>query len=67
MPGFNALAGYRSFLTDDQRLALAVEYTYQRADLSFSHVFDPSLGLGTGLRGTYESHAVTVGLSYHFQ
>ena len=66
VPGFNALAGYRSFLTDDRRLALAVEYTYQRAQLNFSNVFDSSLGLGTGLGGTYEAHAMTVGMSYHF-
>jgi opacity protein-like surface antigen len=67
VPGFNALAGYRSFLTDDRRLALAVEYTYQRANLSFSNVLDPSLGLGSGLSGIYEAHGVTAGLSYHFQ
>jgi opacity protein-like surface antigen len=66
VPGFNAVAGYRSFLTDDRRLALAVEYNYQRARFSFSDVFDPTLGIGTGLQGDYEAHAVTVGLSYHF-
>lgn len=67
VPGFNAIAGYRSFLTDDKRLALVVEYNYQRARLSFSNVLDPSLGLGTGLRGDYEAHAVLFGLSYHFK
>jgi len=67
VPGFNALAGYRSFLTDDKRLALMVEYNYQRAQLSFDHGLDPSVGLGTGLRGTYEAHTIMVGLSYHFQ
>jgi len=66
VPGFNALAGYRSFLTDDRRLALVVEYNYQRARLNFSNVFDPSVGLGTGLRGDYEAHTMMVGLSYHF-
>jgi opacity protein-like surface antigen len=67
VPGFNALAGYRSFLTDDGRLALTVEYTYQRANLSLSNVLNPSLGLGSGLSGIYEAHGVTAGLSYHFQ
>lgn len=66
VPGFNALAGYRSFLTDDKKLALVVEYNYQRARLNFSNVFDPSVGLGTGLRGDYEAHTMMVGLSYHF-
>lgn len=66
VPGLNALAGYRSFLTDDKRLALVMEYNYQRAKLSFSNVFDPSVGLGTGLRGDYEAHLMMVGLSYHF-
>lgn len=66
VPGFNAVAGYRSFLTDDRRLALAVEYNYQRARFSFSDVFDPTLGIGTGLQGNHEAHAVMVGLSYHF-
>lgn len=66
VPGFNAIAGYRSFLTDDRRLALVVEYNYQRARLSFSNVFDPSIGIGTGLRGDYEAHAMMFGLSYHF-
>lgn len=66
VPGFNALAGYRSFLTDDKRLALMVEYNYQWAQLSFNNVLDPSLGLGTGLRGDYEAHTMMFGLSYHF-
>lgn len=66
IPGFNAVAGYRSFLTDDRRLALAVEYNYQRARFSFNDVFNPTLGIGTGLQGDYEAHAMTVGLSYHF-
>lgn len=67
IPGFNAVAGYRSFLTDDKRLALAVEYNYQRARFSFNNVFNPALGIGTGLSGDYEAHAVTAGLSYHFR
>lgn len=66
VPGLNALAGYRSYLTDDKRLALVVEYNYQRARLSFSNVLDPSVGLGTGLRGDYEAHTMLFGLSYHF-
>jgi opacity protein-like surface antigen len=66
VPGLNVVAGYRSFLTDDRRIAMAVEYNYQRATFSFRDVFDPGLGIGTGLRGDYEAHAVTVGLSYHF-
>lgn len=66
LPGFNALAGYRSFLTDDKKLALVDEYNYQRARLNFSNVLDPSLGLGTGLRGDYEAHTMMFGLSYHF-
>ncbi len=65
--GFTALAGYRYFVTDDRRVALGVEYTYERANFSFDNVLDPSLGLGTGLNGDYEAHAVTAGLSYHFQ
>lgn len=67
VPGFNAIAGYRSFLTDDRRLALVVEYNYQRARLNFNNVLDPSLGLGTELRGTYEAHTMMFGLSYHLQ
>lgn len=66
VPGFNAVAGYRSFLTNDRRLALLVEYNYQRAKLNFNNVFDPSVGIGTGLRGDYEAHQIMFGLSYHF-
>jgi opacity protein-like surface antigen len=63
--GLNVMAGYRSFLTDDRPVALAVEYNYQHAAFSFRDVFDSVLGIGTGLKGDYEAHAVAVGLSYH--
>ncbi|GKS59796.1 hypothetical protein YTPLAS18_33230 [Nitrospira sp.] len=66
-PGFHALAGYRSYLTEDRRVALVVEYNYQYARLSFDNVLDPALGLGTGLKADYQAHAVTFGLSYHFR
>lgn len=66
VPGFNALAEYRSFLTDDKKLALGVEYHYQRGRLSVSNGLDPSLGLGTSLRGEYAAHTMMVGVSYHF-
>lgn len=67
VPGFSALAGYRYFLTKDRRMALGVEYTYERARLSFDNVLNPSLGIGTGISGDYEAHAVMGGLSYHFR
>lgn len=54
-------------LAFDRPSLRVVEYTYQRAHVSFSNALDLSLGLGTSLRGTCEAHAVTVGLSSHFQ
>ncbi len=65
-PGFNALAGYRSYFTKDKNCALFVEWKYNRARLSFDNVIDPTLGLGRGLKGDYEAHQILVGLSYHF-
>lgn len=67
VPGFSALAGYRYFVTKDRRMAFGVEYTYERARLSFDNVLNPSLGIGTGISGDYEAHAVIGGLSYHFR
>lgn len=36
LPELNVVEGYRSFLTDDRRLALGVEYVYQRATIQLS-------------------------------
>jgi hypothetical protein len=63
---FNALAGCRSFLTDDKKLALVVEYNNQRARLSFSNLLDPRLGSGARLSGNYEANARMSGVAYYF-
>lgn len=66
-PGFNALAGYRSYFTKDKNSALFVEYKYNRARFAFDNVIDPNIGIGRGFKGDYEAHQLVFGLSYHFQ
>ncbi len=65
VPGLNALAGFRSFFS--KNTALFVEYKYNRAHFNFSNSLDPSQGVGTGLKGDYEAHAMMFGLAYHFE
>jgi hypothetical protein len=58
-------ARWRSFFTMNQH-ALS-NYKYNRAHFNFSNSLDPSQGVGTGLKGDHEAHAMVVGLAYHFQ
>ncbi len=65
-PGFNALAGYRSYFTKDKDSALFVEWKYNWARLNFDNVIDPNIGIGRGFKGDYEAHQLVFGLSFTF-
>jgi opacity protein-like surface antigen len=59
VPGFNALAGLRYYLTD--RIAMFTEYKYNRATFNFVGVS----GLG-GFQGVYSVNHIVGGISYHY-
>jgi opacity protein-like surface antigen len=65
VPGLNALAGARYFITKD--VALFGEYKYSRASFEFSQAISIA-GLGTtALKGDYSSNLFVVGLTGHFK
>ena len=59
VPGFNALAGVRYYLTD--RIAMFTEYKYNRATFHFAGV----QGLA-GFEGVYSINHIVGGISYHY-
>jgi len=59
VPGFNALAGVRYYVTD--RIAMFTEYKYNRATFDFVGV----QGLA-GFHGVYSINHIVGGLSYHY-
>ena len=59
VPGFNALAGIRYYVTS--RIAMFTEYKYNRATLSFSGV----QGLA-GFEGVYSINHLVAGFSYQY-
>lgn len=59
VPGLNALAGVRYFLTE--HVAFFGEYKYNRASFNFD-----DLGPGAALKGDYSVSHVVGGLSFHF-
>jgi opacity protein-like surface antigen len=59
VPGLNALAGVRYFLTE--HVAVFGEYKYNRASFNFDE-----LGPGATLKGDYSVSHVVGGLSFHF-
>lgn len=54
-PGVNALGGLRFYFNDE--IALFTEYKYNYTKFEFSDSY---------IKGTYSSHALYMGLSYHF-
>ena len=54
-PGVNALGGLRFYFND--QIALFTEYKYNYTKFQFSDSF---------IKGTYSSHGLYMGLSYHF-
>ncbi|NGZ08949.1 MAG: hypothetical protein CV088_06110 [Nitrospira sp. LK70] len=62
VPGFNALAGLRYFVTE--RIALFGEYKYNFAP--FDYTADGSHGGGAGVKADYTINHVVGGLSFHF-
>jgi opacity protein-like surface antigen len=59
VPGFNALAGVRYYVTD--RIAMFTEYKYNRATFDFAGV----QGLA-GFEGVYSVNHIVGGISYHY-
>jgi opacity protein-like surface antigen len=62
VPGLNALAGARFFVT--KNVALFGEYKYNRASFSFEDLSGVS---GVGLKGDYSVNHFAAGVSFHFQ
>jgi opacity protein-like surface antigen len=60
VPGLNALAGLRFYLTE--HIAVFGEYKYNRATFEFDNAFGP----GAGFKGDYSVSNVVGGLSFHF-
>lgn len=60
VPGLNALAGLRFYVTE--RIALFGEYKYNRATLDFDNIG----GTNIGLKGDYSASHIVGGLSLHF-
>jgi hypothetical protein len=60
VPGLNALAGVRYYIT--RGVAVFGEYKYNRVNLDFDNLG----GTGAGLSGTYSVSHVVGGLSFHF-
>jgi opacity protein-like surface antigen len=60
VPGLNALAGVRYFLTE--RVALFGEYKYTRATFDF----DNAVATAAGIKGDYSASHIVGGLSLHF-
>jgi opacity protein-like surface antigen len=65
VPGLNALAGARYFVTKD--LALFGEYKYNRASFTFDQAVNVAGGGTTALKGDYSVSMFVVGLSLHFK
>ena len=59
VPGLNAFAGARFFVT--QSVALFAEYKYDRAHFTFDNFAGPPDGLG--VKGTYSANTVSVGIT----
>lgn len=59
VPGFNALAGVRYYITD--RIAMFTEYKYNRATFNFGGI----QGLA-GFEGVYSVNHIAAGISYHY-
>jgi opacity protein-like surface antigen len=64
VPGLNALAGARYFLTKE--LALFGEYKYAQASFNFGQAINTGAGL-TALKGDYSANMFVVGVSAHFK
>jgi outer membrane protein W len=64
VPGLNALAGVRYFVT--RNVAVFGEYKYNRASFSFDSIDNGSPGGQGGFKGTYSASMIVGGLSYHF-
>jgi opacity protein-like surface antigen len=64
VPGLNALAGARLFLTKE--LALFGEYKYTQASFDFGRAVSTGAG-STSLSGDYSANMFVVGLSAHFK
>lgn len=60
VPGANALAGVRLFVT--KRIAVFGEYKFQYAHFNF----DDAFFRGSGISGDYRAHNAVGGLSFHF-
>jgi opacity protein-like surface antigen len=60
VPGLNALAGLRFYVTE--RIALFGEYKYNRATFDFDNIG----GANIGLKGDYSASHIVGGLSLHF-
>ena len=60
VPGLNALAGVRYFVT--RNTALFGEYKYNRASFSFDNIG----GNGAGVDGIYSASLFVAGISFHF-
>jgi opacity protein-like surface antigen len=65
VPGLNALAGARYFITKE--LALFGEYKYNRASFEFGQAVSVAGGGTTALKGDYSSNLFVVGLTGHFK
>jgi opacity protein-like surface antigen len=65
VPGLNALAGGRLFLSKE--LALFGEYKYNRATFNFDQAVGVAGGGTTALKGDYSISMLVVGLSVHFK
>ena len=61
VPGLNALAGIRAFVTDS--IAVFGEYKYSRATFNLDTTVN---GLTGGLDGDYSANMAVGGLSFHF-
>jgi len=65
VPGLNALAGARYFVTKD--IALFGEYKYNRASFTFDQAVSVAGGGTTALKGDYSASLLVVGLTAHFK
>jgi len=65
VPGLNALAGARYFVTKD--IALFGEYKYNRASFNFDQAISVAGGGTTALKGDYSASLFVVGLTAHFK
>jgi opacity protein-like surface antigen len=63
--GLNALAGLNFRISE--QFGVFAEYKYNRVKVQFDNLFDAGGVIGpVGFKGTYSSHALVVGLGWHF-